>query len=302
MAKEDKDSKDLSVDYEVRYKELEKKLGEQGKELGEYKKQAKEYYTKYDEVAQWAQKAAPIVSWYGQYNQPIQQWWNHYQNQPTGQFGGSFQGQQPQQQYGQQQGYAAVQQAQQAVNQMPGADLLTQAERDALINQTAQRIFQGAIQPWTQNFARTVEDWGRNQATTLSGQLDQKHKAFSDVLWKTLERVLPPEKLRETKQWHDQALQYADPKNIDPLTLASETLSLRERSSRMERERDEAVSAREKAEKDSLGSLGNSGGLFRKPSDLQKTPESREDRYKNVMTTVKDTVGMEGIREQFPAS
>lgn len=287
-----------STDYETRYKELEKKLGEQGRELGEYKKQARDYASQYETVARWAQQAAPIVSWYGQYNQPLQQWWQQYQTQQTQPFGSGGGSMTPNTQ---QAGYAAMQQATQAVNAQPGVELLTQSEKDALINQTAQRIFQAAIQPWTQNFARTVEDWGRSQATTLSNQLDQRHKAFSDVLWKTLERVLPQEKLQETRQWHDQALKYADPRNIDPLTLASETLSLREKSDRLEKERDEAVKAREKAERDSLGSLGNSSGLFHKSSDLKQMPESREDRFRNVMTTVRDTVGTDGLREQFPS-
>jgi len=290
---------DTMEDAEKGYTELEKKLGEQGKSLGDTKKQYEDYAKKYQEILEWAQKAAPIVEWYGKYNQPIQQWWHGYQGAQPQQFGGNGQmtQQQPNSQAMQQQAY---QQAQYAVANTQGVELLTQQEKDALINQTAQRIFQSALAPWTQQFARTVEDWGQKQAQQISSQLDQRHKAFSDVLWKTLERVLPPEKLQETRAWHDEALKYADPKNIDPLSLAGETLSLRSDKSRLEKELSELRADRERREKESLGSIGNNGGLFSRPTDQPKPTEKREDRFKNVMSTVKEAVGTEGLREQFP--
>lgn len=277
-------------DFDKGYSELEKKLGEQGKTLGDLKKQGDSAAQALQKYEAWAKDAVPIVEWYSKFQQPISQWWTQFQ---TG--GGNG--------HGAQSGDMgnAYSQATQLVNASQGADLLTPQERNGLVNATAQHLIQQTLAPWTQKFATTVEEWGNQRAKTMTDQLDQRHKAFSDVLWKTLERIIPQDKIQETRAWHDEALKYADPKNIDPLTLASETLSLRNDKSRLEAQVKEMSDAREKQERSALGSVGEGGGgLFQKTSDLKEMPKGRDERMRNVLSTVKDTVGVEGLREQFP--
>ena len=284
-----KDAKDPSPgsDWEVRYKELEKKLGLQGKELGEMRKQHETSTGALQQYARWAKEAAPIVDWYSRYQQPLQQWWQHYS---TGNGNGAG---------GQQQ--AAYQQAAAQVNATPGVELLTAQEKGALINQAAQTIIQQTLAPWTQQFVRTAENWGSQRFQQAMSQVDQRQKAFSDVMWKTLERILPQDKMSEARIWHDQALKYADPKNIDPLALASEHMGTQNKVAQLEKQLKEATDARERAEKAGMGSLGSADGLFAKTDPQNSKPASRDDRFKNVMQSLKETVGVEGLREQFPS-
>lgn len=274
--------------------ELERKLGEQGKQYGETKKQYETMQAEIERYKTWAKEAAPIVEWYSKFNQPITQWWNQYNTQGNGngQMGMGQQQQVQQQAFGQ---------ANQMVNQMQGAELLTQQEKQALVQQTAQALIQQSLGPWTQNLAKTLETWGETRAKAINDQMEQRLKAFSNVHWQTLQRLVPPEKLQEARTWHDEALKYADPSKVDPLELASQTMEAKGRISRLEAELAEARTKQEKYEKDSLGSLGNSGGLFSQPTDIKEMPKSRDERYKNVMSTVKENVGVEGLREAFPA-
>lgn len=283
---------DTLEDAEKGHSELEKKYGEQAKTYGEQKKQYEQMQAEFQKYQQWANEAKPIVEWYTRNQQPISQWWNAHQGQ-------SGQGQ-GQVNYGQAQ--QAMGQAAQMVAQTPGVELLTPQEKQALISQTAQTLIQQTLGPWTNQFAKSVESWGQNQSKQIEAQLDQRHKAFSDVMWRTLERLVPQDKLTEARQWHDEALKYADPKNIDPLSLASERLELMSKSSRLENELKTEREKRENYEKQAMGTLGDSGGgLFRKPSDLKEMPKSRDERYKNVLGSVKEAVGVEGLRETFPS-
>ena len=113
--------------------------------------------------------------------------------------------------------------------------------------------------------------------------------------------MLPQDKLAEARQWHDEALKYADPSKIDPLTVADERMKLMGENSRLGQELKQAREEREKYEKASMGSLGDSGGLFRKTEDLKEMPKSRDERFKNVMTSTKEAVGIDGLREAFPS-
>ena len=277
-------------DAEKGHTELERKFGEQGKEYGSIKKQLESMQADLAKYQDWSKNAAPIVEWYSKYNQPISQWWQQFN---TGQ---------PQQggQVSQAQGQQAYAQAAQAVNQTPGVEFLTPQERQSLTQQTAQQIIQQTLAPWTQQFAKSVETYGQQQALQMRGELDQRHKAMSDVLWRTLERVIPPDKLKEVQDWHNESLKYADPKNIDPMKISSEVLGMRSKMAQMETDLKTEREKASKYEQDSLGSLGNGGGLFRKSSDQKEMPTNREDRLKNVMGSVKENVGMEGLREVFP--
>ena len=285
---------DTEEDVVKGYSELEKKLGEQGKQYGDTKKQYEQMQAEIAKYQQWAKEAAPIVEWYSKFNQPITQWWQHYQQQGQGTG-------QPMNMGGQQGQQQMWNQAANVAAQQPGFELLSQQEKQALVQQTAQYLTQQTLGPWTQNLAKTLEQWGETRAKSINEQLEQRLKAFSNVHWKTLERLVPPEKLADARAWHDEALKFADPSKIDPLDVASQTLEARNRISRLEAELKAANEKHQKAEKDALGSLGDSGGLFSQSSDRKEMTKTSDDRFKNVMSNVKEAVGVEGIRETFPS-
>lgn len=291
---------DSMEDAEKGHTELEKKFGEQGASLGTLKKHMEQYQKDLQTYQAWANEARPIIEWYSKFQQPISQWWNQFQG---AQGNGNGQGQQyGQQGMTQQQGQQAWNQAANMVNQTQGAELLTPQEKQALIQQTAQSLVQQTLVPWTNDFAKRVEAWGQSQSKSITEQLDQRFKTFSDLMWKTQERMIPADKLAEAKAWHAEALKFTDPKNLNPLEMASETLSLRNEKSRMEQEIKELRAANEKREKDALGSLGNDGGgLFRKTSDIKEMPKNRDERLANVIGSVKEQSGVEGLREVFPS-
>lgn len=274
--------------------ELEKKFGAQGGELGDLKKEIAKQQELLKQYKEWADKASPIIDWYGKYQQPITQWWNQYNTQGNG-----GQPAQPANPYMQ---ASALNQAAGMVNQMAGAELLTPQEKMALINQTAQHLIQQTIAPWSQQFAKNVETWGTQQVTNMRKELEDRYRAQSDVLWRTLERIIPPDKLKEVQDWHNESLKYADPKNIDPMKLSSDSLSFRSRIAQLEQELKDAREQTKKYEQQSLGNLGEAGGagLFRKPTDIKEAPKSREERMKNVVQQTKEAVGVEGFREAFP--
>lgn len=285
---------DTLEDAEKGHTELEKKYGEQAKAYGEYKKQLEQTQADMVKYQQWSKEAAPIVEWYTKFNQPISQWWQQFNG---GQQGGQGQMNPYQQQQVGQQAYG---QAAAMVAQTPGVELLTPQEKQGLIQQTAQTLIQQTLAPWTQNFAKTVETWGQNQAKQLQDQMEQRLKAQSDVMFRSLEHMVPAESLEKARAWQQEALKYADPSKIDPMKIADERLDLMSKYSQMERDLKQAREEREKFEKASMGSLGDGGGLFRKSADLKEMPKSREERYKNVFNDTKEAVGVDGMREAFP--
>ena len=287
---------DTEEDAVKGYSELERKLGEQGKQYGDTKKQYETMQAEIEKYKQWSKDAAPIVEWYSKFNQPISQWWQQFQQQGQPSMGNG--NGQPMSQGQQQQVWN---QATNVAAQQPGFEWMTPQEKQTLVQQTAQYLTQQTLGPWTQNLAKTLETWGEGRAKAINDQMEQRLKAFSNVHWKTLERLMPPEKLAEARAWHDEALKYADPSKIDPLTVASETLEARNTVSRLQQELKAERDKREKYEKDSLGSLGNQGGLFSQPTDMKEMPKNRDERYKNVMSSVKESVGLEGLKEAFPA-
>lgn len=280
-------------------REMEQKYGDQGREYGSTKKQMEQLQAEMSKYQKWYEQAQPIVNWYGQNQQPLTEWWSNYQKrgqQGQGQqYGNGNMNYQQQQQMGQQ----AYNQASNMVNSDPNLQFLTPQERQALTQQTAQQIIEQTLGPWTQKFATTVEGWAQKQMGDMRQQMEQRHKAMSDVFWRTYERTLPPDKLAEVKKWHDEALKLADPKNVDPMALASEKLQWMNDRDRMQKELDEHKSARDRAEKQAMGSLGDSGGMFGRHAEVKEAPKNREERFKNVMGDMKEQVGIDGIRDTF---
>ena len=255
---------------EAAYAELEKKLGEQGQHLGQMQQSLAEFQAYY-------KQADPIVKFYSDNAPAIKQWFD-----ARGQHGGGANGQVQQQ---------VQQQAQQIAQQTEGYQWLTPQEKAGLQQEIVNHISESVVAPWQQKW-----EGAANQFAT---QLQNQNRAFTDVLWRTFERVLPPEKLAEARKWHEQALQFADPSKLDPMKVAGDFLGIQSENATLKSQLEEwkgKYEAREKAEVPSLG-LGSSSLT----ADAPEAPKSKQERFERVMSDVKQEHGPEGARVLFPS-
>ncbi len=257
------------------YRELENKLSEQGGELGTLRKQTEESTKSMQQYADWVQTAKPIVDWYNQNGTQIQQL---LQNQNQTQ-----------------------------ANTVPAQnttagdtyDLLSAAEKQRLIQETAQHLIDKSLGPWTQNLAKQVEQYGQTRSKEIDDRLMQHQRSFSDVLWRTLEHVVPKDQLDRTREWHTESLKFADPSKFDPMTHANEYMTLKMDNSKQADKVKELETKLAEQEKLSTPSLGDTSGLFTATKD-DKIPVSREDRFKTAIEAVQEEHGTEGTRALFP--
>ncbi|HAM54112.1 MAG TPA: hypothetical protein DCQ64_01325 [Candidatus Rokubacteria bacterium] len=260
-------------ELEAAYAALEAKLGEQGQQLGTLQQQLQQAAQALTEFGEWTKAAKPIVDWYSTNANDVKTWW-----EGRGQQG---QGAQP----------GVRQQAQQLAQQQPGYEWLTPQEREGLIQESAKYLQANMLQPWTQQFGQ--------QAQAFANQLQRNQQAFTNVLWKTLERAMPPEKLAEIKTWHEEALKWADPSKIDPMEAANNVLSLTSERDRLKTQVDEMTKARETADKAALGAINGDGFSGSINDTLPEPPKDRGDRFQRVMADVKQEHGAEGMRTLF---
>lgn len=263
-------------DAEKGFKELQSKLGTQGDELGTLRKQIEQYQA-------YLNQAKPVLDWYGQNYQKLAQVMQ-----------GGAQAQQPVSQQ-------AQVQAAQALQANGSLNWLTPEEQSALVNKVASQIQSGALEPWQRNFSQQVEKYAQQQAQAVENSLLTHQKAFSDVLWRTLERVLPEDKVKEARDWHTEALKFADPRNIDPMAVANEVIGLRSKASQFEKEANDYKTKLTEREQQDAGLLNGS-----KPFSLSATvpskderATSREDRFAHVMNATKAEHGQDGVAALF---
>lgn len=262
---------------EKAYLELQETLGKQGTELGELKKGFATYQ-------EWATKATPIVEWYSKTFQPHADKFDAYLK------GGSAGA-------GNVTVAAADAQARAAVAGTAGYDWLTPQEKQALVADIRGAILNDTLKPWTDSFTKQAQEF----ANTLTSRFDTQHKSFTDVLWRTFERVMPKDKVDEIKAWHSAALRFADPSKIDPMTMGDEFMGLTADKVRLEGRVKELEDQRTSYEKSQVpGLFGSPSPDTAAPNDTA-VPTSREDRLKAVMGDVVAAHGTEGARTLFDA-
>lgn len=259
------------------FKELESKLGQQGTQLGELTKVVEQWKP-------WVEKAAPIVKWYGDNNESIRGWVSGGMKTAVAGAGNGD-------------ATAAVATAARAVEAQPGSEWLTPQEKAALIQQTAEQILNTTLKPWTQNFAKSVQDYAEKAISTVNAQ----HRAFTDVMWRTFERTVPKDQLESLKAWHKKAIELSDPSKIDPMSLANDMLSSQGELETLRAKVKEFETAGERREKEAVPP-----SLFSSPSpDIAskpaEAPRTREERFSAVMDTVGKEHGTEGARQLFPS-
>ena len=263
---------------EKAYLEMEAVLGKQGLELGEMKKLVEQYKP-------WVEKAVPVVEWYGKHADKVAAW--VAKGMPVEAAAGT-----------QPAVAAADDAARRAAAGTAGYEWLTPQEKQQLVGDIRGAILNDTLKPWTESFTKQAQDF----ATGLQTQFQNQHRSFTDVLWRTFERVLPKEKLDEVKAWHEASLRFADPSKIDPMKLGEEFVklsgdnaSLTARLAEMEKKQAEVA----KAEVPSL--FGGPSPDITAPADTG-APTTREERFKAVLANVQAEHGPEGVKTLFPPS
>ena len=253
---------------EAAYAELEQKLGQQGQALGQMQQSLAGY-------AEYHKQADPIVKFYADHQNEFKQWFSTRGQQ--GAANGAANGMQ--------------QQAQQIAQQQPGYEWLTPQEKAGLQQEIVKQIQESVVGPWTKQFQTSAEQFAAN--------LQNQNRAFTDVVWRTFERVLPPEKLAEARKWHEQALLFADPSKLDPMKVAGDFLGIQSENATLKSQVEEwktKYEAREKAEGPSFG-VGSSSLT----ADAPEAPKDKGERFQRVMADVKNENGVEGVRALFPS-
>jgi hypothetical protein len=239
------------------YAELEEKMGAQGMELGDLRKKSESLDATLQQYAEWVKGAQPIVEWYTKNQEGLKQW-------------------------------AAAQMNPQPQHPVPqpshANSLLTPEEQQQLALLAAQQVQQSVLVPWSQTFAKTVEDWAVKRSKELDDRFEQKQRAYAQVWWKTLEHAIPKEKVESLRSLHEEAMKYADLQKLNPLKLAEEAITTRAKLADFEAQVKEYKDKIEAQEKASVASLGNGQGLFpRTDEEKAAIPKTRDDRFAKVM-------------------
>lgn len=257
------------------YTELEKKLGGQGEELGQTKRQFEEAQKALATYAQQLQQLTPYADWYRSNEQALAMYQNWLKEQQAG---------------GPRQPVAA-----QNGGKSP-LDILTPEERDALFMESAKRFESQIFKPWQEQFGKQLQTLADERAKAISEQTQKSQQAFTEVLWRTIQRGLPEDKVKAMREWHEQAIQMANVN--DPMKAADEWLTLKSELAKITDEKKALQTEHEKLQKASLPSVSGaeSPGWAAPPEDA---PKNRSERFSRVMSDTKEKVGAEGMRDFF---
>lgn len=260
------------------FKELEAAYGKQGAEYGEAKKLVEQYKP-------WVEKAIPVVEWYGKHADKVAAWVNK---------GMPVEAAAP----AKAEVAAADDAARRAAAGTAGYEWLTPQEKAQLVGDIRNGILNDTLKPWTESFTKQAQEF----ATGLQTQFQNQHRSFTDVLWRTFERVLPKDKLDEVKAWHEASLRFADPSKIDPMKIGEEFVGLSGENASLKARLAELEKKQTDIEKAGVPSLfGGPSPDITAPADTG-APTTREERLKAVLTNVQAEHGPEGVKALFPPS
>lgn len=262
---------------EKAYLELEAKLGAQGTELGEVKKLVAQYQP-------WVEQAIPVVKWYADNQRKVEAWVSNGMRTETAA--------QPNAAVA-----TATDAARGAAANTAGYEWLTPQEKAGLIGEIRDGILHQTLQPWTQEFSKQVQAF----ASDAEKRLQNQHRSFADVMWKTLERMTPKDKLDEARAWHNASMRFADPNKINPLDLGDEFVSMTAENASLKSKLAEYEKKREETSKAAIPSLfGSPSPDTVAPNDVA-APEDRDARMRAVLNDVQTQHGPEGVRSMFPS-
>lgn len=271
VAKKFADKYESAEDLEKAYVELQKTLGTQGNELGTLKKQSEDYQRALQEYAQAMAQYKPVVEWYTT-NQP------HLQ------------------QYGQ---WLQQQNGRAAAPANAAASLLTPEEQRQLTALAVQEFQKSVFDPWRSQHEKQLSELADKRSTAVKGELDERLKAYTEVLWRTFQHALPKETVDNLRSWHEKSLRYAD-KTFDPMVAAREEIDLRAKLAELEAKNTEFSKQLEAKEKESALPIGRSESSVEWAKKPDSTPKDRDERYARVMQDTTEKSGREAVRDLFP--
>lgn len=283
------------AEAEEAYAKLQSKLGKQGEELGTLRQQMEQATNTLNQYAAWAQKAAPVVDWYRENAEEVQRRWQAFEPGGVVHNQGATNGQPQNGQAAQAAGQAAWAQAAQAVDQDPALQGLSPQQRQALISDVANTIMQQSLVPWTQNFSRQAQEYAKKAQDAVMATL----KGHTDVLWRSLEHVIPKDKIEGLKKWHEQSLKFADPSKIDPMTHAREWMDLSSENETLKSQLADINKQKEEQAKAAAAPSVLGGAPPEGASAAAGRPASKQDRFDRVMEQVKTQHGPEGVQSLF---
>ena len=265
---------DTAEEMEKAYLALEAKLGQQGTEVGELKKLIATYQP-------WVEKAIPVVEWYGKHADRVNQWITKgmpVEAQPAAAAPA-----------------AADAAARTAAANTAGYEWLTPAEKQGLVADIRTAILTETLKPWTESFTQQAQKF----ATDMTARFDNQHKSFTDVMWQTLSRTVPKDKMDEARAWHEASLRFADPSKIDPMKMGDEFIGLHTENASLKAKLEAAEKRQSDFEKAQVPSFFGSISPDITAPATADAPADRDARFKNVMTQVQTEHGPEGLRTLF---
>ena len=274
---------DSDAELEKAYQELESKLGKQGEELGLTKKQIEEAQRAMEQYAAHVQQLSPYAQWY-QTNQNSLQLYNQWL------------------QSGGQTPHPNAQPAAAAQNQNSIVNLLTPEEKQALYKEFVSNFDTGVFKPWQQNFAQQLDRLANERAQGVLESVNKNQRAFTEVLWRTMQHGLPEERVAAMREWHNKALELGDPTKFDPMKAADDYLSVQRRLSDFESKEKAWETEREKLQRDSMPALAGGRGAnsdWLKPAE--EAPKTKFDRMEAVFNETTEKVGRDAFKEAFGA-
>lgn len=259
------------------YAELEAKMAEQGQELGTTRKQAEaaqQLQAQLQQYQQWAQQVTPGIQWLQQNQNQLQEYakWLQARGQPPP-----------------------------SNNYDNSNSLLTQDERNALLEEATKRVQEQALKPFQDQLNQQLQKLADDRTKQVTDSSMAQQRANMDVMWKTLEYLAEQSGQREAldraRTWHEEALKYADPSKIDPMQVARERLDLQSERDRLNAELETLKKQQAEQEERAAGLLsGNTGGaLGYSKEDLK--PKSRDDIFKASVESVKNAYGADGLAQ-----
>lgn len=258
------------------YTELEQRLGKQSAEVGDLRKQYEQAVQAMQQYAEAVSQLRPYADWFAQNQQALQlytQWMQ--QHQQSGQASPNGQ-------------------RQQAV-----LDLLTPDERQALLAEATKTFEEKALRPYMDQLNQQLHKMAEERERRVLDQIGQQQRAFTEVLWRTWQRVLPEDKVREMREWHEQALAMADPQKFDPMKAADEFLSHKQKVSTLEEQLKALEAEREKWQKDQTASLAGSPSPVDWAAPADDAPKTADERRQRVLRETQEAVGREAFRDFF---
>lgn len=267
------DRYDTEEELEKGYVELMKKLDTQGGEVGTLRKQA--------------ETATAAAQQQDAYIKSVSPWMQALQGNP-----------QIQQLLQNPQVLQQLIQGQQAATQTPAdtsTDILTEAERQRIMQATSQMVLKDVLPNWWQQVAKGVEQWGVNQGRTIEEKMLANQKAANELYWRSMDYLAPEDKREALKQFHAKSLEYADPSKLDPMELASKALSSEHRITALEAENATMKKAAEEATAASLNSLGDPSGFFPAKDEKDTVRKGSDDIFRDALKDVEAEHGREGV-------